>query len=371
MQKNNISNLELKGKNIVVGMSGGVDSSVACLLLKRAGANVIGLHMKGENKATAEADEKRVKEICDKLEVKFQVVEYSNEMQVVKDYFVKSYHEGITPNPCVICNREVKFKPFIEFAKSLNADFFATGHYASIEHTDGKHILKTAVDKNKDQTYFLCELSKAQLEKALFPLGGLTKPEVRKLAEENGLVSADTKDSYDVCFLGSEKFKDFMDKNYPEKTGNIVDAISGKIVGKHTGISKYTLGQRKGLGIGGGHGTSGDCWFVVRKDIKANTLYVAQGSDDLLYSNALISNKFNFIYELNQTEFDCLAKFRYRQEPQAVSVKVQTDGSVFVEFKNKQRSITPGQFVVLYQDEICLGGGQIDSVIKNGKILEL
>lgn len=368
--KDNI-NEELKGKTVVVGMSGGVDSSVACLLLKQAGANVIGLHMRGENKETASADEARVKEICDNLGIKFQVVEYETEMKVVKDYFIQEYLAGRTPNPCVVCNREVKFKPFIEFAEKLGADYFATGHYANIEHNKGKHILKTAVDKNKDQTYFLCQLSKTQLEKALFPLGGLTKPEVRKLAEENGLVSAGTKDSYDVCFLGSQKFKDFMDKNYPEKAGDIIDAETGKVVGKHGGISKYTLGQRKGLGIGGGHGESGECWFVVRKDIKANTLYVAQGNDDLLYSNALVSTKFNFIYDVNKTEFSCVAKFRYRQEPQEVLVKVQADDSVVVEFKQKQRSITPGQFVVLYHDEICLGGGQIDSVIKNGNMLKL
>ena len=370
MQKNIIENIG-KGKTVVVGMSGGVDSSVACWLLKQQGYDVIGLHMKGENSETRDADEKRVVELCKTIGVKCEIVDYADHMQVVKDYFVEEYLSGRTPNPCVVCNREVKFKPFIEYAENFNAEFFATGHYAKITHENNKHVLSVAKDENKDQTYFLCKLTQTQLKKALFPLGSLTKQEVRKIAEENGLVSAETKDSYDVCFLGSQKFKDFMNENYPEKQGNIVDANSGKIVGKHSGISKYTLGQRKGLGIGGGHGESGDCWFVTRKDIKNNTLYVAQGSDDLLYSDALISNEVNWIpYVPENNEFECKAKFRYRQMAQGVVVKIE-DGKTIVTFKEKQRAITPGQYVVFYDDENCLGGGTIDCVIKNGKILEL
>ena len=371
MQENN-QKTNIAAKTVVVGMSGGVDSSVASLLLKKQGYKVIGLHMRGENLDTRDADEQRVKELCEKLGIECRVVDYADEMQGVKDYFVKEYLSGRTPNPCVVCNKEVKFKPFIDFANEINADYFATGHYASIEHKNGEHILKVAADENKDQTYFLCKLTQTQLKKALFPLGDLTKAEVRKIAEENGLVSASTKDSYDVCFLGSEKFKDFMDKNYPEKQGNIVDINSGKIVGKHGGISKYTLGQRKGLGIGGGHGTTGDCWFVVRKDIKSNVLYVAQSSDDLLYSDALVSNDVNWIPKKpNESEFECTAKFRYRQVPQEVRVKINDDKIVFVEFKEKQRAVTPGQYVVFYDDDKCLGGGTIDAVIKNDKILEL
>lgn len=370
MQKNN-TKIGTQGKTVVVGMSGGVDSSVACLLLKQQGFNVVGLHMKSENKETQDDDAARVKELCEKMGVAFEVIDYSNEMQVVKDYFVNTYLEGKTPNPCVVCNREVKFKPFIEFANKLGADYFATGHYASIIHENGNHVLKVAKDENKDQTYFLCKLSQQQLEKALFPLGNLTKAEVRKIAEENGLVSAETKDSYDVCFLGSQKFKDFMNENHPEKQGDIVDANTGKVVGKHNGISKYTLGQRKGLGIGGGHGISGDCWFVVRKNIKQNKLYVAQGSDDLLYSDALVSNDVNWIPKTpEKTEFECKAKFRYRQIAQEVSVLIE-GGKTIVTFKQKQRAITPGQYVVFYDGDNCLGGGTIDMVIKDGKILDL
>ena len=355
-----------KKQTVVVGMSGGVDSSVVALLLKKQGYNVVALHMKGENADTRDADEIRVRELCEKIGIECHIVDYANEMQIVKDYFVNEYLSGRTPNPCVVCNKEVKFKPFIDYAEKIGADFFATGHYASIEHNNDKHILKIAADENKDQTYFLCKLSSVQLKKALFPLGNLTKPEVRKIAEENGLVSADTKDSYDVCFLGSQKFKDFMDKYYPEKNGDIIDANSGKVVGRHSGISKYTLGQRKGLGIGGGHGESGDCWFVTNKDIKNNILYVAQGNDNLLYSNALISNDVNWIpNKPEETEFECTAKFRYRQTPQKVVVKIKEDNKVLVEFCEKQRAITVGQYVVFYKDNYCLGGGTIDTVIKN------
>lgn len=364
MQENDVS-LNKKAKTVVVAMSGGVDSSVACLLLKKQGYNVVGLHMKGENAETRDADEARVRQLCEKLQIECNVMDYQDEMQKVKDYFVQEYLSGNTPNPCVMCNREVKFKPFIEFAEKIGADYFATGHYAVVEHNGDVHTLKTAVDETKDQTYFLCRLSPDQIKKVLFPLGSYTKAEVRKIAEENGLVSAKVKDSYDVCFLGSQKFKDFMDKNYPEKNGNIVDEKSGKVVGTHTGISKFTIGQRKGLGIGGGFGESGECWFVTKKDIKNNVLYVAQGSADFLFSNALVSNDFNFIIAPEQTEFECVAKFRYRQAPQKVKVKIQDKNQIYVEFAEKQRAVTVGQFVVLYNSDVCLGGGRIDEVIKN------
>lgn len=370
---------KIKNKQtVVVGMSGGVDSSVVALLLKMKGYNVVGLHMKSSNEDSSEDDEKTVIELCENMGIELHVVNYQDEMQLVKDYFINEYLAGRTPNPCVVCNKEVKFKPFIDFANKIGADFFATGHYARIEHKNCRHILMTAIDSQKDQTYFLSKLSQSQLEKAIFPLGELTKSEVRQIAEDNGLVSSHKKDSFDVCFVGSSKFKDYMDKIHPEKAGNIVDVDSGKVVGRHGGISKYTLGQRKGLGIGGGHGTSGDCWFVVKKDIKNNILYVAQGNDDALYSNALISNEFNWMPSVpEQKEFECFAKFRYRQSNQAVKVKVLNNGAVQVDFVEKQRAITPGQYVVLYQkikkDDVyaCLGGGTIDVVIKDGKMLDL
>lgn len=357
-------------KTVVVGMSGGVDSSVAALLLKKQGYRVIGLHMKNANEEQETEDLAMVQAICDKLEIECHVVSYADEMQYVKDYFLNEYLAGRTPNPCVVCNREVKFKPFVDYANKIGADFFATGHYANVEHIDGKHYLEKAVDEQKDQSYFLNQLSQDQLAKAIFPLGKLTKPEVRKIAEENGLVSAHKKDSYDVCFVGNSKFRDYMQKINPEKPGDIVDEKTGKVVGKHNGISKYTIGQRKGLGVGGGHGSSGECWFVVKKDIKANTIFVTQGNDDVLFARALKASRFNWIpAKAGTNEFECFAKTRYRQENQEAKVKVLDDDSVFVEFKEKQRAVTLGQFVVLYKkqengQELCLGGGQIDEVIK-------
>ncbi|MBQ9790792.1 MAG: tRNA 2-thiouridine(34) synthase MnmA [Clostridia bacterium] len=350
---------------VVVGMSGGVDSSVVALLLLKQGYDVVGLHMRGENTESRDADEKRVRELCEFLGIKCEVVDYDDHMQIVKDYFISEYKSGRTPNPCVVCNREVKFKPFIDFARRLGAYYFATGHYASIEHGENGHILKKAVDAEKDQTYFLCQLSQHQLEKALFPLGSLTKSEVREIARENGLVSSETKDSYDICFLGSEKFKTFMQENYPESDGDIVHAGTGKIVGRHTGISKYTIGQRRGLGIGGGHGNIGEGWFVVGKDMAKNQLLVAQGDGEELLSSALVAKQVNWIPRVPENkEFCVTAKFRYRQKEQKVNVKIREDGSVYVTFAEKQRAVTPGQYVVFYDGDKCLGGGTIDEVIK-------
>ena len=355
--------MENKQKKVVVGMSGGVDSSVSALLLKQQGFEVIGLHMKGENPETREEDERRVRELCKDLDIECVVVDYTDSMQIVKDYFVREYLEGRTPNPCVVCNREVKFKPFIDYANKIGADYFATGHYARIVHDENGASLMKAVDKNKDQSYFLCQLSKKQLEKALFPLGELTKQEVRKLAEENNLVSSFTKDSYDVCFLGSSKFKDFMSKNYPEKTGNIVDINTNEIVGKHTGISKYTIGQRRGLGVGGKSGTNGQGWFVVKKDMKKNIIYVSQGEGDALNSTSLISHSMNWLVrEPINDVIKAKAKFRYRQEDQDVTIYKTEEGSVRIVFDKPQRAVTVGQYAVVYDGDVCLGGAVIDEV---------
>ncbi len=369
MQKNTSKNQNITGKpaTVVVGLSGGVDSSVVAFLLKKQGYKLVGLHMKTENETTSKDDEQTVRTLCEKLGIELHVVDYKNEMQVVKDYFIKEYLSGRTPNPCVVCNREVKFVPFVEYAKKIGADYFATGHYAKIEHKNGEHILKTAVDTIKDQTYFLCNLSEIQLSKALFPLGEYTKAEVKEIAIKNGLASETQKESQDICFLGSEKFKDFMSKNYAEKQGDIIDAVSGAVVGKHTGISKYTIGQRKGLGIGGGHGITGECWFVVKKDIKQNILFVAQGNDDVLYSSGLVASKFNWLQTPKENTFECFAKFRYRQGYQKVNVKIENEKTI-VTFADRQKSITLGQYVVLYLPSgngyICLGGGTIDDIIK-------
>ena len=351
-------------KTVVVGLSGGVDSSVAAYLLKQQGYNVVGLHMRGENIETREEDEERVKCLCKTIGIQCKIVDYADHMQIVKDYFVKEYLEGRTPNPCVVCNREVKFKPFLDYMQQLGADYFATGHYAQVVHDGDNHYLKKAVDENKDQSYFLCQLSKNQISKVLFPLGGLTKLEVRKIAEENNLITKNTKESYDVCFLGSQKFKEFMDKNYPEKSGNIVDEKTNEVVGTHTGISKYTIGQRRGLNIGGKNGYEANRWFVVRKDVKTNTLYVSCGESEEMFSSSCLVTDFNWIGEKPSSKFKSNVKLRYRQADQETEVEVLDDKNVRLTFKIKQKSVTVGQFAVLYnQDGVCLGGGKISNVL--------
>ena len=352
-------------KTVVVGLSGGVDSSVAAYLLKQQGYNVVGIHMRGENPETRAEDENRVRMLCNELKIECVVVDYQDHMQIVKDYFVKEYLLGRTPNPCVLCNKEVKFKPFLEYMEKLNADFFATGHYAIVEHQDNFHYLKKAVDKDKDQTYFLCQLSSDQISKVLFPLGNLTKTEVRRIAEENNLITKETKESYDVCFLGSQKFKDFMDKNYPEKEGNIIDIKTNKVVGKHTGISKYTTGQRRGLNLGGKNGCDSGRWFVVDKDIKTNTLYVSCGESENMFALGCVVANFNWLVKPNQTEFNLKVKLRYRQLDQETKVIMLDEQTIKLEFLNPQKSVTLGQFAVLYDDNgVCLGGGRIDKIIK-------
>lgn len=361
-------------KKVVVGMSGGVDSSVAAYILKHQGYEVIGLHMKSSNSEMSADDELNARKICEKLGVEFVVIDYKDEMQQVKDYFVNEYKSGKTPNPCVMCNKTVKFKPFVEYAEKIGADFFATGHYAQIEHNGDQHILYAAEDLAKDQTYFLNQLSQKQISKVLFPLGKLTKDEVRKIAEEIGFDNAHRKDSYDVCFLGSEKFRDYIAKAIPEKPGDIVDIETNKVVGKHTGLSKFTLGQRKGIGIGGGFGKTLDAWFVAKKDLKNNILFVQQGSGESLFSNKVLVTDFNWMIKKPSEDFECFAKFRYRQEPQKVMVK--TDGENVLLFPEaKQRSVTPGQFAVLYEHKdgktICLGGGKITSLYLDDKKLDI
>lgn len=350
-------------QTVVVGLSGGVDSSVAAYLLKQQGYKVIGLHMKGENLQTRDADEQRVKELCKMLDIECVVVDYKDHMQIVKDYFISEYLAGRTPNPCVICNREVKFKPFLDYIKQLNADYFATGHYARIEHASNGNYLKKAVDEGKDQSYFLCQLSGEQISKVLFPLGELTKAEVKKIAQENKLVNEHTKESYDICFLGSEKFKDFMNNNYPEKPGNIVDVNNKKVVGIHTGISKYTVGQRKGLNIGGKNGYDASRWFVVKKDVKNNTLYVSCGESEEMFSSSCVVTNFNWITQKQASEFNCLVKLRYHQPDQHTKVEILDNSSIKLTFKEKQRAVTIGQFAVLYQEDgTCLGGGIISEI---------
>ena len=358
---------------IVVGMSGGVDSSVVAKLLKDSGEPVVGLFMKNwEEKddngvCTSEKDFADVKSVANKIGIPYYSVNFVKEYyERVFEHFLEEYKKGRTPNPDVLCNREIKFGPFLEYAKKLGARKIATGHYAQVEEKDGLFYLKKAVDQNKDQTYFLNQLSQDQLSMALFPIGHLTKPELRKLAEEYGLSTAEKKDSTGICFIGERNFKEFLKNYLPAKPGKIKDVQTGKILGCHDGLMYYTLGQRKGLGIGGQKDGSGEAYFVCDKDLKTNELLVSQGEQDILFSDALESGVVNWIPKKPEVdEFDCYAKFRYRQPEQKVHVKLNADGTTLVTFAERQRAITPGQYVVFYDENYCLGGGVIEKVIKN------
>ena len=371
-------------KTVVVGMSGGVDSSVAAALLKEQGYNVIGLFMHNweeddqEGNCTATADYEDVKRVCNKLNIPYYSVNFAKQyMDRVFSYFLKEYSSGRTPNPDVLCNREIKFGPFLEYAKSLGADYIATGHYADIKHENGKHYLICATDQNKDQTYFLNQLSQTQLQMVLFPLGNIEKPKVREIAKKYDLNTATKKDSTGICFIGERKFKDFLKTYLPAQPGNIVDQ-TGNVVGHHEGIMYYTLGQRRGLNIGGLSGYAGGRWFVLDKDLAKNQLIVSQGDSKQLYSKSLLASEVNWIPSVpTNTTFECFAKFRYRQTNQKVKVTI-LNGEVSVEFAEPQRAVTPGQFVVFYgnilnngqfgldgsQPLYCLGGAVINSVIK-------
>lgn len=351
---------------IVVGISGGVDSSVAAYLLKEQGHDVIGLFMvnwqEKDGSCTAEEDYEDVKRVCNKIGIPYFSVNYSKEYyDRVFKHFLEEYEKGRTPNPDVLCNREVKFGPFLEQAKKLGADMIATGHYAKKIEKNGLYYLAKADDLNKDQSYFLNQLNQEQLKSVLFPLENIDKPTVRKIAHKLDLVNADKKDSTGICFIGERNFKNFLMNYLPAKKGKIL-SLNGEIVGEHDGLMYYTLGQRRGLNIGGKKGGNGERWFVVKKDLKNNILYVSQGEDSLLFSNYLLASEMNWIPAIpKEKEFDCFAKFRYRQSDQKVHVIVLDDRNIKVIFENKQRAITPGQYVVLYDTNgICYGGGVID-----------
>ena len=358
---------------IVVGMSGGVDSSVTALLLKRQGFDVIGVFMKNWDDTdefgvcTAEEDAEDVRRVCTEIGIPCYTVNFEAEYRdKVFEYFLEEYRRGRTPNPDVMCNREIKFGEFLQKALELGADFVAMGHYARIERADrdGEYRLLRGADANKDQTYFLHQLDQAQLSKAMFPIGHLQKPDVRKIAEEAGLSTAKKKDSTGVCFIGERNFKEFLSQYLPAKPGDMVDIASGAVKGRHDGLMYYTLGQRQGLGIGGS-GT-GEPWFVVDKDLRRNVLYVVQGeAHPSLYSAGLTATGINWISPALPGEpFRCTAKFRYRQSDQGVTVTPLDGGQWRVDFDRPQKAITPGQAVVFYDGDACLGGGTIDKVHK-------
>lgn len=355
---------------VVVGMSGGVDSSVAALLLKQQGYDVIGLFMKNWDDTdefghcTAEEDFEDVRRVCDQIGIPAYSVNFEKEyMDKVFSYFLDEYKKGRTPNPDVMCNREIKFGEFLDKALELDADYIALGHYAQIDFVDGEYRLLRGIDKNKDQTYFLNQLDQYQLSNAMFPIGHLNKPELRKIAEEAGLATAKKKDSTGICFIGERDFKEFLSRFLPAKSGEIRD-LDGNVKGMHEGLMYYTLGQRRGIGIGGQG--NGEPWFVADKDLENNILYVAQGADHpSLFSTGLFATDINWISERKfENTFTCTAKFRYRQPDQKITIHIKPDNSCEVIFDEPQKAITPGQSVVFYKNEVCLGGGIIDKIYK-------
>ena len=361
-----------KAKRVVVGMSGGVDSSVAALLLQRQGYDVVGLYMvnweeEGENGCcTAEQDYDDVRRVCNKLGIPYYTVNFAKEYRErVFSYFLQEYARGRTPNPDVLCNREIKFGPFKEYAQKLGADYIATGHYCDILHAaDGRHYLLKAADAGKDQTYFLNQVTQAQLEGVLFPLGKMQKAQVRALAAECGLSTAKKKDSTGICFIGERNFRNFLRSYLPARPGKIVTE-AGEEVGEHIGLMYYTLGQRRGLGIGGGG--DGRRWFVLGKDMAHNVLIVEQGEDHpMLYARTARAEQATWIAGAPPARrFECTAKFRYRQGDQKVNVEVERD-HVIVRAAEPQRAITPGQSVVFYEDDVCLGGAVVTDVLDSG-----
>lgn len=359
---------------VVVGMSGGVDSSVAALLLKNQGYDVIGIFMKNwddtdeHGVCTATEDYDDVIRVCNQLDIPYYAVNFEKKYwDHVFTYFLDEYKTGRTPNPDVMCNKEIKFKAFLDHALSLGADYLATGHYARIRSSNGHYDMLRGVDENKDQTYFLNQLSEDVLAKVMFPLGDLPKDEVRKIAKEHDLATATKKDSTGICFIGERNFKEFLSEYLPAQPGDM-RTLANEVKGKHDGLMYYTIGQRQGLGIGG----PGEPWFVVGKNVKDNILYVEQGfHHKSLYSEALVASDINWINsDKIKDSFTCSAKFRYRQKDADVSVKLLENGKAYVSFANKERAITPGQSVVFYDGDVCLGGGTIEEIIKNNQPLD-
>ena len=351
---------------IVVGMSGGVDSSVAALLLQRDGQDIAGLFMDnwaddGSGECCAEDDRRDAVAVCGRLGIPIHFRDFSREYwDGVFAHFIAEYAAGRTPNPDVLCNREIKFKHFLEAARELGADGIATGHYARIERRGTHWQLLRAADRGKDQSYFLHQLGQAQLAATRFPLGGLPKADVRRIAAEAGLPTAAKKDSTGICFIGERDFREFLGRYLPARSGEIHDP-QGSVLGEHPGVFYFTLGQREGLQLGGVRGREAAPWYVVGKDVERNVLYVDQGHDSpWLQSTALWSEPVHWIAgSAPARRFSCTAQARYRQHDEPCEVQVLDDGCLAVRFSRSQRAVTPGQSLVLYDGDTCLGGAVI------------
>lgn len=351
---------------IVVGMSGGVDSSVAALLLKEQGYHVEGAFMKNWEEddkngfCQASVDFTDAQVVCDKLNIPLHSINFSKEYwEHVFSYFLEEYRAGRTPNPDILCNKEIKFKVFLQYAKQLNAQFLATGHYAQVQEVNGQFQLVKGLDPQKDQSYFLHALNQEQLSQSLFPVGQLEKPIVREIAKKAGLPTHAKKDSVGICFIGERKFKAFLNEYLPAQPGNM-ETPEGRIIGQHDGLMFYTLGQRQGLRIGGMKNQGEAPWYVVRKDIDRNVLVVAQGNHPELYKESLVTERVNWINTPPQDyPLRISAKTRYRQADQICVIEPLENRRYKVTFDELQRAITPGQSIVFYDKEVCLGGGVI------------
>ena len=352
---------------IIVGLSGGVDSSVAAFLLLEKGYEVEALFMKNwdeddeDEYCSASEDLADAQQVADQLGIKLHTVNFSHEYwEDVFEHFLSEHKKGRTPNPDVLCNQRIKFKAFLDYAKDLGAKKIATGHYARIAEKNGKYLLKAGLDGNKDQSYFLHLLNQEQLSQSLFPLGEIDKQEVRKIAKNNNFLNADKKDSTGICFIGERPFSEFLTTFLPKEKGDIVDQ-NDTFIKHHDGLPFYTIGQRKGLEIGGGFSNSPEPWFVADKVLESNKIVVVQGDDALLYHNSLIADDIHWVDSPPIESFSCSAKIRYRQASQICKVSLNDDQTIKVSFNESQRAITPGQSVVFYDGDVCLGGSVIKS----------
>ena len=360
-------------KKVICGMSGGVDSSVSAFILQQQGYQVEGLFMKNWEEdddtdyCTAAADLADAQAVCDKLGIKLHKINFAAEYwDNVFEHFLNEYKAGRTPNPDILCNKEIKFKAFLEYAaEDLGANYIATGHYVRRRGADNNAQLLRGLDSNKDQSYFLYTLSSKQVGQSLFPVGDIEKPIVRAIAEDLDLITAKKKDSTGICFIGERKFKDFLARYLPAQPGNI-RTVEGDIIGRHDGLMYHTLGQRKGLGIGGVKGASEEAWYVVEKDLVNNELIVAQGHDhSALLSTGLIAQQLHWVDRQPIREpLRCTVKTRYRQTDVPCTIEPIDDESIKVIFDEPQIAVTPGQSAVFYLDEVCLGGGIIEQQLK-------
>ena len=360
-------------KKVIVGMSGGVDSSVSAFILQQQGYQVEGLFMKNWEEdddtdyCTAAADLADAQAVCDKLGIRLHKINFAAEYwDNVFEHFLTEYKAGRTPNPDILCNKEIKFKAFLEYAaEDLGADYIATGHYVRRRDVNGQSQLLRGLDNNKDQSYFLYTLSQEQVAQSLFPVGDIEKPIVRAIAEDLGLITAKKKDSTGICFIGERKFKDFLARYLPAQPGDI-KTVEGDVIGRHQGLMYHTLGQRKGLGIGGVKGKDENAWYVVEKDLVNNVLVVAQGLDNsALLSTGLIAQQLHWVdRQPIRKPLRCTVKTRYRQADIDCEIIPIHDDCIEVRFDQPQIAVTPGQSAVFYQGEVCLGGGIIEQQLK-------